>query len=280
MYYPSCETGILFHFTALSFLPFERIIGMNHDLVREDETLEDLNPYGFRIIQKKEGFRFGMDSVLLAEFAGIRTDDHVADFGSGSCVLPLLLIGRKKGKTFECFEIQKEIAEMARRTITLNGLDNRIRFFSEAVQNAGDLLDACSLDAIICNPPYALPGAGIKSPFLTRSIARNQEDDTLSGFFRIAFRLLKGKGKFSMVYPAAQMFQVMTLLKASHLEPKRFQLVYPYEDKPANLVLVEAVKDAKPGLHPQPPLIIYTPDHLLTNRLKSVYHMSRETNDE
>ena len=246
---------------------------MKNMLQMEDETLEELQPYGLKLFQKKNGFRFGMDSVLLADFANIKQNDIVADFGTGSCVLPLLLIGRNKGKQFECFEIQEHIAEMAERTVSLNHLDNRIHIICGEVGAASAMIAPCSMDAVICNPPYASPGSALSSPMTTRSISRNQSENTLSEFFKSAFRILKGRGRFFMVYPAPQMFQAMMMMHKYHLEPKRFQMIYPYENKPANLVLIEAVKDARPTLHPMPPLIIYTKDHQLTNRLKSVYHM-------
>ena len=246
---------------------------MDHCELREDETLEDLQLEGLKLLQKKKGFRFGMDSVLLAHFAFIHENDTVADFGTGSGVLPLLLIGRNKGKTFQCLEIQEEIAEMAQRTVRLNHLENRIRIICGDVENAHQWIKECSLDAVICNPPYSVSGSSIVSPSATRAISRSQQENTLAGFFRSAFRILKGRGRLYMVYPAPQMLQIMKQLQSFHLEPKRFQLVYPYENKPANLVLIEAVKDARPMLNPMDPLIIYTPDHHLTNRLKSVYHI-------
>ena len=243
--------------------------------IREDETLEDLQLGGLKLLQKKNGFRFGMDSVLLAHFAFIRRQDTVADFGTGSGILPLLLIGRNKGSTFQCFEIQDEIAEMADRTVRLNRLEDRITIIRGNAADAPDLIAPCSLDAVICNPPYGVPGSSMTSPSQSRAISRSQHQHTLDGFFRSAFWILKGRGRIYLVYPASQMLQVMKQLQAFHLEPKRFQLVYPYEDKPANLVLIEAVKDAKPMLHPMDPMIIYTKDHGLTNRLKSVYHINQ-----
>ncbi len=248
---------------------------MDSEYMREDETLEELQLKGMKLLQKKKGFRFGMDSVLLADFADIQWQDRVADFGTGSCILPLLLIGRNKGKSFFCFEIQETIAEMAERTVRMNHLQERIRIIRGNAEEAYKIIPPCSLDAVICNPPYGIPGATLPSPVSTRSISRSQSEDILSGFFKSAFRILKGKGKFFMVYPVSQMLHVMKLLQQSHLEPKHFQLVYPYEDKPANLFLVEAVKDAKPTLHPMPPLIVYTADGHLTNRLESVYHIDQ-----
>ena len=249
---------------------------MNHEWLNEDETLEDLQLHGLKLIQKKDGFRFGMDSVLLAHFAQIGSSDLVADFGTGSGVLPLLLIGRGKGRSFECFEIQESYVKMAERTVQLNRLEERIHIIHKDAAKAHELLDSCSMDAVICNPPYGIPGTVLDSPFSSRAIARNQDTDTMSGFLKSAFRILKGRGKFITVYPAPRMLHIMQLMQQAHLEPKRFQLVYPDEEKPANLVLIEAVKDANPMLHPMEPLIIYTKEHSLTNRLKSVYNMQEQ----
>lgn len=244
--------------------------------IRDDETLEKLQPGGFLLFQKKNGFRFGMDSVLLAEFALIRKNDSVADFGTGSCILPFLLLSRGKGNTFQCIEIQQEMAEMAERSVKINHLEEKIRIIHGDAEDAAKWIPPSSLDAVICNPPYAAPGTAISSPYLSRAISRNQSDHTMQGFFKSAFRILKGKGRISIVYPAVQMLQAMQQLREAHLEPKRFQMIYPCESRPANLVLIEAVKDAKPLLHPMPPLIVYTEEHHLTSKLRSVYHMEEQ----
>ena len=239
----------------------------------EDETLEDLQIGGLKLIQKKKNFRYGMDAVLLADFANIRSRDAVADFGTGTGILPLLLIGRDKGQLFRAIEIQEEYCEMASRTMALNHLEDRVSIICGDAGNADRMLSPCSVDAVICNPPYGIHGAALTSPIPERATARNQAEDTLSRFFTAAFRILRGKGKFSMVYPAPQMLQAMELMRKCHLEPKRFQLVYPQENKPANLVLIEGVKDARPTLQPMAPLIIYDSSMHLTNRLKSIYHI-------
>ncbi len=248
---------------------------MNH-LIREDETVEDLQLGGLRLLQKKTGFRFGMDSVLLADFAAVRKEDTVVDFGTGTGILPLLLIGRDKGQLFRAIEIQEEYCEMASRTMALNHLEDRVSIICGDAGNADRMLSPCSVDAVICNPPYGIHGASLTSPFPDRATARNQEEDTLCRFFTAAFRILRGKGKFSMVYPAPQMLQAMEMMRRCHLEPKRFQLVYPRENKPANLVLIEGVKDARPTLKPMAPLIIYDSSMHLTNKLRSIYHIQEQ----
>ena len=159
---------------------------MDQEWLSEDETLEDLQLHGLKLLQKKEGFRFGMDSVLLAHFAQIGSNDLVADFGTGSGVLPLLLIGRQKGHRFECFEIQESYAEMAERTVLMNHLEDRIRIIHEDAAKAYEQLEPCSMDAVICNPPYGIPGTVLESPFSSRAIARNQDTDTMTGFLKSA----------------------------------------------------------------------------------------------
>jgi tRNA1(Val) A37 N6-methylase TrmN6 len=162
---------------------------------------------------------------------------------------------------------------MAERTVSLNHLNNRIRIVCGDVKSVTADIPICSFDAVVCNPPYTPPGTALASPISCRAISRTQETSTLSDFFSSAFRILKGKGKIFLIYPASGMLHIMNLLHQAHLEPKKFQLVYPYEHKPANLVLIEAVKDARPTLHPMPPLIVYKSGNELTDRLKSVYHI-------
>ena len=259
---------------SASLFSEEQIVSMIPD---NDETIEDLQLDGLQLIQKKNAFRFGMDSVLLAHFANIRESDTVADFGTGNGVLLFLLKGRKKGKRYYAFEIQEEAAELAERNVRLNRLEDSMTVIHADARDALEYIQPCSVDAVICNPPYGQPGAVLASPRESKSIARNQKEDTLDRMLKGAFSILKGRGKFILVYPASQMFSIMTKLRSHHLEPKVFQLAYPYIHKPADLVLIEAVKDARPTLHTRPPLIIYNQDGSLTNELKSVYHIQEQT---
>lgn len=242
-------------------------------MIYDNETIEDLQLKGLRLIQKKDAFRFGMDSVLLAHFAKVHNNDTVADLGTGNGVLVLLLYGREKGSRYYAIDIQKESAELAIRNMQLNHLEEKVTVICSDALNASDYISPCSVDSIICNPPYGQPLSVLNSPFEKKSLARNQRENTLDHFFTGAYRILKGKGRISIVYPASQMLYVMKKLQSHHLEPKRFQLVYPFSGKPANLVLLDAVKDAKPTLHSMPPLIVYHKDGSLTNELKSVYHI-------
>ncbi len=241
--------------------------------IKDDETIEDLQLNGLRLIQKKNAFRFGMDSVLLAHFASIRNNETVADFGTGNGILIFLLYGRNKGKRYYALDIQSEAIELVRRNAILNNMTDLVQAINTDAIDAVSYISPGSVDAVICNPPYGRPSASLSSPCKAKATARSQNDETMEHLIKGAFSVLKGKGRLFLVYPAAQMLFLMRCLQMNHMEPKRFQLVYPYADKPANLVLVEAVKDAKPTLHPMAPLIIYEKDSTLTNELKSVYHI-------
>ena len=243
-------------------------------MIGENERIDDLQLAGLRILQKTNGFRFGMDAVLLADFARVEARDRAADFGTGTGILPLLLAGRDRGAHIDALEIQPDMADMAMRSVRLNRLTERITVHNVPVERADEVIPPGSLDAIVCNPPYGIPGATLLNPEKALSTARHQTEDGLTAWYRMAYRLLRGKGRFHMIYPAPRMLEAMTALSRARLEPKRFRLIYPYADKPANLVLIEAMKDAKPMLHPEPPLIVYEKDGSMTPELKRIYHIT------
>lgn len=240
----------------------------------EGERVDDLQLAGLRILQKDRGFRFGMDAVLLSDFARVEPRDRAADFGTGTGIIPLLLAGRGKAAHIDALEIQESMADMAQRSVQLNELADRIAVHALAVEKADSVIQAGSLDVITCNPPYGQPGTTLVNPAQTLSLARHQGEDGLREWFRMAYRLLRGKGRFTMIYPAPRMLEAMKELSAARLEPKRFRLIYPAADKAANLVLIEAMKDAKPMLHPEPPLIVYEKDGSMTPELRRIYHIT------
>lgn len=243
-------------------------------MMQPGERMDDLQLAGLRILQKEHGFRFGMDAVLLADFARVNPRDRVADFGTGTGIIPLLLHGRGNAAHIDAFELQQDMADMAARSIRLNGLEEQIAVHAVSVEAADDIVPPGTLDLITCNPPYGQPGTTLLNPSETLSIARHQTQEGLKGWFRMAYRLLRGKGRFTMIYPAPRMLEVMQLLSGARLEPKRFRLIYPGAARAANLVLIEAMKDARPMLHPEPPLIIYEADGSMTPELRRIYHLT------
>ncbi len=218
-----------------------------------------------------------MDAVLLSDFEDIREDMDYGDWGTGSGILLLLLQGRGKGKRGVGVELQPEYADMARRSIRLNGLEETLRIVEGDVRNAWEFLGERSLDAIVCNPPYGTPGKTMRSADDGISLARHQDEAGLLPWFRSAHRVLRGKGRLCMVYPAHKMLEAMEQLTEARLTPKRFRLVYPEATKPASLVLIEAMKDGRPFLVPCPPLIVTGPDGDYTPEMRRIYHMEAQS---
>jgi tRNA1Val (adenine37-N6)-methyltransferase len=242
-------------------------------VLKQGERIDRLEQARLQILQKEDGFRFGMDAILLDSFVRADKRDRCADFGTGTGILALLLAGRGRAAHVDAFEIQSEMADMAQRSVQLNHLTALIDVHAMSVEQSDQVLAPCSIDVIVCNPPYGHHGTTLPNPDESLSMARHQQKDGLASWFKAAYRLLRGKGRIALIYPAARMLEVMKLLEKAGLTPKRFQLVYPSADKAANLVLIEALKDAKPMLHPEPPLVIYEADGTLTKQLQRIYAM-------
>jgi tRNA1Val (adenine37-N6)-methyltransferase len=196
----------------------------------------------------------------------------VADFGTGTGILPLLLSGREEKAMIHGFEIQPDMADMAARSVAMNGLDHRIFIHQEDLRNAHKMLSPGSLDLVVCNPPYGKTGGTIKNPSEELNLARHEGGCTLCDVAYAAKVVLKNNGRLAVVFPAARMLELMDTLRQNKLEPKRLRLVHSCLDKAPHLVLVEGVKAAKPMLHCLPPLIIYEENGKPTKELDRIYH--------
>lgn len=236
-----------------------------------NEDICDLQLRGLKIIQKKQGFRLSMDSVLLSDFAKGTPSDHLVDFGTGTGVLPLLMWGKGKCGTADAVEILPDMAELAERNMKMNGLDDRIRVRCCPAERFPELTETRGADSVICNPPYGHARSVCQGDELRT--ARQQTGDGIEGWIKAAYRVLKRKGRMFLVYPASGLLELMTMLQRNRLEPKRFRLVYSYSSSAAKLVLVEAVRDAKPLLHPMPPLILYEQPGVMTREVREIYQL-------
>ena len=183
----------------------------------EDERLDDLQLCGMRILQKTKGFRFGMDAVLLSDFAATAERSRVADFGTGTGILPLLMLGRGYGAEFHALELQPEMADMAQRTMQLNGVADRIHVYCASVEQAPSLLGHDTMDAVVCNPPYGTPGTTMTNPSEALRLARHQGEEGLLPWYRAARLVLKGHGRFYMVYPAQRLPEALQDLRTARL---------------------------------------------------------------
>ncbi len=240
--------------------------------LKPNERIDDLQFKGLQIIQNPSAFRFGMDAVLLADFCSIRKWDTVADFGTGTGILPLLLAGREENAVIHGFEIQPDMADMASRSIAMNGLDHRVFIHHQDLRNANKVLVPGSMDLVVCNPPYGKTGGTIKNSSEELNLARHEGGCTLFDVAYAAKVVLKNNGRLAVIFPAPRMLELMDTLRQNKLEPKKLRLVHSSLDKAPHLVLVEGVKSARPMLHCLPPLIIYDDDGKPTKELDRIYH--------
>ena len=244
---------------------------MNNVTCGEDERIDDLQRNGYRIIQKKKGFCFGMDAVLLSGFAQVKEGEVAVDLGSGTGIIPILLEAKTKGKHFTGLEIQEEVAEMAGRSVRLNQLENRVDIVRGDIKEASRLFGKASFDVVTSNPPYMNDNHGLKNPELPKAIARHEVFCTLDDVCREASLLLKSGGRFYMVHRPHRLAEIITALKTYKLEPKRMKLVHPFVDKEANMVLIEAVRGGRSMMKVEAPIIVYREPGVYTQEIYDVY---------
>lgn len=240
-------------------------------LLKEQERIDELQRNGYKIIQNPEKFCFGMDAVLLSGFVRAKEGAEILDLGTGTGIIPLLLAAKTKAAHLSALEIQPESADMARRSVALNGLEKKIAIIEGDIKEADKLFGAASFDVITCNPPYMIGRHGLQNPDAPKAIARHEILCTLEDVIRVTARLLKPGGNFFMVHRPFRLAEIITLLVRYRLEPKRMQLVYPYVDKEPNMVLLEANRGGKSRMTVEKPLIVYESRGVYTREIYDIY---------
>ncbi len=243
--------------------------------IKENERIDDLQRGGLRIIQRTDAFRFGTDAVLLSHFASARRHDRVCDLGTGTGVIPLLLYGRENTITADAVELQPDMAEMAARSMALNGLKSVIRVHPGDLRRIRELLPHDAYDLVTCNPPYGKAGGTLLNPDASKRLARHEETCGIADVAQAAKWLLRSGGRLCVVFPAARLLELTDALRACRLEPKRLRLVHSRVDKQAHLALLEAMLDAHPALTVEPPLVIYQADGGYTDEMNGIYGMEK-----
>ena len=239
--------------------------------LKENERIDDLQRNGYQIIQDSKRFCFGMDAVLLSGFARAKEGDMVLDMCTGTGIIPILMEAKTKALHFTGLEIQEDSADMARRSVLLNHLEEKIDIVTGDVKEADTLFKAASFDVITCNPPYMTGQHGLQNKDEAKTIARHEVLCTLEDVIRVSSKLLKPGGNVFMVHRTFRLSEIMVLLHEYKLEPKRMQLVYPYVDKEPNMVLIEANRGGKPRLTVEKPLIVYKEPGIYMPEIYDVY---------
>lgn len=239
--------------------------------LKANERIDDLQRNGYQIIQNPEKFCFGMDAVLLTGFAYAGKKDILLDLGTGTGIIPILMEAKYHPAHLTGLEIQEESADMARRSVALNGLSDTIDIVTGDIREAGSQMKSASFDCITCNPPYMIERHGLTNPEAPKAIARHEILCTLEDVVNAAAKLLKPGGHFFMVHRPFRLAEIMTALSQYGLEPKRMRLVYPYVDKEPNMVLLEAVRGGKPRMTVEKPLIIFESAGVYTEEIRRDY---------
>ena len=239
--------------------------------IKENERIDDLQRNGYRIIQDPDRFCFGMDAVLLSGFAIAKKGDKVLDMGTGTGIIPILMEAKTEAEHLTGLEIQPESADMALRSVKLNGLEDKISIVTGDIKEAKNLFPKASFQVITSNPPYMIGQHGLVNPHSEKAIARHEVLCTLEDVASNASALLVPGGHFYMVHRPFRLAEIMTTLVKYRLEPKRMQLVYPYIDKEPNMVLIEAARGGKSRLQVEKPLIVYEKPGVYTSEIYDVY---------
>ncbi len=243
------------------------------NLVRDDERLDDLQIKGYKIIQHPDKFCFGMDAVLLSDFARVKPGEKVLDMGTGTGILPILLEAKTEGSHFTGLEIQPESAEMANRSVLFNGLQDKIDIIEGDIKSASEIFGKGNMDVVTSNPPYMTNHHGLKNPNDAKAIARHELLCSLEDVISQTAAVLRPMGRCYFVHRPFRLVEIITLMKKYKLEPKRMRLVYPFVDKEPNMVLIEGVRGGGPQLTVEAPLIVYETPGKYTKDIYDIYGM-------
>lgn len=244
-----------------------------NNLLKEGERIDDLQRDGLKIIQNKDKFCFGIDAVLLSDFANVRKNEKVLDIGTGTGIIPILLTAKSLGISFTGLEIQSESAEMANRSVMLNHLEEKVSIVNGDIKCALDYFERESFNVITSNPPYMIESSGELNVEDEITIARHEVKCTLEDIVREGSKLLKVNGRFYMVHRPFRLVEIFETFRRYNLEPKTMRMVHPFIDKEPNMVLIEAIKCAKPRLKILKPLIVYKSQGEYTDEIYEIYGM-------
>jgi len=225
--------------------------------LKNNEKIEDLVDKRLKIIQASDSYRFSVDSILLLNFIRLKNYEKIIDLGTGSGIIPLLLFGKRKGLSIYGVEIQKDLADMARRSVGLNNLQDHITIIQEDFRNLKNIFKNQQFDVVVSNPPYISLGQGKINPSSSRAIARHEIKGNLEDIISVSNYLLKNKGRIYLIYRSAKLIKLVIALKKYGIETKVVKFIHPRQGENANLVLIEGIKGGKEELKTEHPIFQY-----------------------
>lgn len=241
--------------------------------LNENERIDDLEFNNLKIIQNEDGFCFGIDAVLLSDFAkNIKKDANVLDLGTGTGIISILLCAKTNLKKVIGVEIQKDVYDMAVRSSKLNNLENKFEVINENILNLKNIFDNNSFDVIVTNPPYKKINTGVINDTQKKLISRHEIYANLEDFISISSKLLKDKGEFYMIHRPERMVEIFTIMKNYKIEPKEVRMIFSNEKKSPKMFLVKGVRNGKEYLKFRENLYIYNEDGSYTEEILKIYN--------
>ena len=236
-----------------------------------DESIDDLQLNGLMLIQKQSGFRFGVDAVLLSDFANVKKKHRVLDLCTGTGIVPFLLYGKYSPKEVWGVEIQEDMVEMANRSSQLNSTDDIVRFKCADLKDKKLVSELGRFDVITVNPPYKLNNAGILNPNDKLAIARHEILCNLEDVIVSTRRLLADNGRMFIVHRPERLADIFGLMRKYNIEPKRVKMIHPSAKKAPNIVLVEGQRDGGAFLKWEEPLYVYNENGNYSEEIDKIY---------
>lgn len=241
--------------------------------IKENERIDDLEYKGLKIIQNKEGFCFGIDSILLSEFAkNIKKGARVLDLGTGTGIIATLLCGKTELSEMIGIEVQKEVYDMAKRSIRLNHLENKFKIIQDNIINLNNYFKKNTFDAIVTNPPYKKKETGVQNDDTRKLISRHEIEANLEDFIKISKDMLKDRGELYIVHRPERLVDILSIMRKYKIEPKKMRFVYANIKAMPKLVLIQGIKNAKPFLKVESNLYIYNENGAYTEEILKIYH--------
>lgn len=240
-------------------------------LLLEGERIDDLQCKGYEIIQDPKRFCFGVDAVLLAHYARVKEGDRVLDLGTGTGIIPILLNAITPGAHFTGLEIQAASVDMAKRSVLLNGIGDKVDMIEGDIKEAAALFDAASFQVVTSNPPYMTNQHALQNDYEPKTIARHEVLCTLEDVVAAAAKLLVPGGRFYMIHKPFRLPEIISVMKEYRIEPKELRMIHPYVDKEPTMVLIGGVRGGRPMMKVAPPLVLYKEKNVYTGEVYKIY---------
>lgn len=248
----------------------------NRIKIHPNERVDFIQRKGYKIIQNPEVFCFGIDAVLLADFAKVKRNDLVLDIGTGTGIIPILMFARYENKGYIGIDVQRDMVNMANRSINLNRIEDSIKILHLNVKDLSNIYPENSFDVITSNPPYMKGRAGLVNENKSKMIARHEITCTLEDIIQNASYVLKDKGKIYMIHRPHRLVDIIYLMRKYRMEPKRMRMVHPSEGKAPTMVLIEGVKYANAELIVEAPLYVYNNEGGYSDEIYEIYGSGEE----